>query len=280
MNENLHNIDKLFKTAIEDHEELPSTDVWNNIDKGLDKKNVVSIQRKYYVLKRVAVAVFIFGFVASVFAIYYNGRYKNSPSQTGIRAVNEQTTVKTKDKPSEGTQNNITDKRNESKEDLSSSKPNESTSTNTKVVNVATSFSSSNSNATALSSVDYNKINGEQISSSHAIVAADNKKRELMIKNQITTDPNQSAKNDALNNFQDRINKNITVDHLLYSFQPAFTKSFNRSDIAPVSSPPITKLKKLPHIAVTVFAGPQKNILHLKDAPNQGGQATGMSSGV
>ena len=39
------------------------------------------------------------------------------------------------------------------------------------------------------------------------------------------------------------------------------------SDIAPVLVPPITKLKKLPHIAVTVFAGPQKNILHLKDAP-------------
>ena len=47
MNENLHNIDRLFKNAIEQHDETPSSEVWDAIDKKLDKNKVVSISRKY-----------------------------------------------------------------------------------------------------------------------------------------------------------------------------------------------------------------------------------------
>ena len=60
MDENLHNIDDLFKKAIDRHEEMPSSKVWENIDKSLDKKKVISISEKYRKLKWVAAALLIF----------------------------------------------------------------------------------------------------------------------------------------------------------------------------------------------------------------------------
>jgi hypothetical protein len=267
MSENLHNIDKLFKNAIEDHAELPSADVWSNIDKGLDKNKVVSIQRKYYVLKRVAFGVFIFGFVASVFAVYYNGRYKNTPLVTANRAGNRETTVKTKEKTSEGTQNTNIDKRNEGKESQASTKLNGTTNTND--VNIASSNSSSNSSDAALSSANYNKINNQPSTSSPVIVAAVSEKREIAYKNKIATASNKLTDNDPSGKLSQRLIEGISADRLVNLFQPAFTKSFDRSDIAPASATPISKLKKLPHVAITVFAGPQKNITHLKDGDDQ-----------
>lgn len=54
MSENLHDIDKLFRDAVEGHEDMPSGKVWESIDAGLDKSNVVHIKRKYNNLKRIA----------------------------------------------------------------------------------------------------------------------------------------------------------------------------------------------------------------------------------
>lgn len=60
MNENLHNIDKLFRRAIEEHEEEPSSNVWEAIDKSLDKKKVVSLSKKYNKLKWAAAVLLLF----------------------------------------------------------------------------------------------------------------------------------------------------------------------------------------------------------------------------
>ncbi|MDB5222575.1 MAG: porin family protein [Chitinophagaceae bacterium] len=62
MSENLHNIDDLFKKAIDEHEDTPSAKVWDAIDKNLDKKKVVSISRKYNKLKWAAAALLLFSF--------------------------------------------------------------------------------------------------------------------------------------------------------------------------------------------------------------------------
>jgi hypothetical protein len=59
MGENLHDVDKLFKTALDQHEEKPSGQVWENIDKHLDKKKLVFLNRKYRKWKWVAAACFI-----------------------------------------------------------------------------------------------------------------------------------------------------------------------------------------------------------------------------
>ncbi|MEP6950246.1 MAG: hypothetical protein ABI863_13260 [Ginsengibacter sp.] len=60
MSENLHNIDKLFRRAIEEHEEEPSSNVWEAIDKSLDKKKVVSLSKKYNKLKWAAAVLLLF----------------------------------------------------------------------------------------------------------------------------------------------------------------------------------------------------------------------------
>jgi hypothetical protein len=60
MSENLHNIDDLFKKAIDDHLDTPSQKVWDAIDKNLDKKKVVSISRKYNKLKWAAAILLLF----------------------------------------------------------------------------------------------------------------------------------------------------------------------------------------------------------------------------
>ena len=54
MSENLHDIDKLFHDSIEEYAEAPSADVWDKLDKGLDKININTIQKKYRRLKLVA----------------------------------------------------------------------------------------------------------------------------------------------------------------------------------------------------------------------------------
>lgn len=55
MDENLHNIEDLFHSALDDNDETPSQNVWDIVDKRLDKDNIVSIKRKYTNLKRIAI---------------------------------------------------------------------------------------------------------------------------------------------------------------------------------------------------------------------------------
>jgi Outer membrane protein beta-barrel domain len=59
MKKNLHDIDKLFKAALDEQEEAPSPGVWDAIDKHLDKNKVVDINKKYIQLKKVAAALLI-----------------------------------------------------------------------------------------------------------------------------------------------------------------------------------------------------------------------------
>ncbi|HUZ59718.1 MAG TPA: outer membrane beta-barrel protein [Hanamia sp.] len=76
MNENLHNIDKLFKNAIEKLEEEPSSKVWEDIDKNLDKKSVVSISKKYHKLKLVASFLLIFSLGMAMYILQLNKKNK------------------------------------------------------------------------------------------------------------------------------------------------------------------------------------------------------------
>lgn len=59
MSGNLHNIDKLFRDGIDSHEELPQEKLWEGIEAGLDKSNVVDIRRRYNNLKRVAAVLLV-----------------------------------------------------------------------------------------------------------------------------------------------------------------------------------------------------------------------------
>lgn len=80
MDKNLRDIEKLFKAALEDNEEIPSSKVWNEIDKILDKDNIINIKKKYDTLKRISflllillIALSIYEFTGNLFDIKIKG---------------------------------------------------------------------------------------------------------------------------------------------------------------------------------------------------------------
>lgn len=58
MNKDLPDIEELFKSALEDNEEFPSSKVWDDIENILDKDDVILIRRKYENLKRISFLLF------------------------------------------------------------------------------------------------------------------------------------------------------------------------------------------------------------------------------
>jgi len=70
MSEDLHNIDDLFRKALEENQELPAQSVWDNIDKTLDKKKVVSISKKYYKLKWAAAVLLLFSIGMAMYTLH------------------------------------------------------------------------------------------------------------------------------------------------------------------------------------------------------------------
>ncbi len=60
MSEDLHRMDDLFRKALDGHDDEPSAGVWDKLDRSLDKRKVVSINRKYKRVKWVAAALLLF----------------------------------------------------------------------------------------------------------------------------------------------------------------------------------------------------------------------------
>lgn len=84
MNENLHDIDDLFKKAIDQHEDTPSQKVWDAIDKNLDKKKVVYISRKYNMLKWAAAILLLFSFGMAMYVWQTNKKNKELVKQNQV----------------------------------------------------------------------------------------------------------------------------------------------------------------------------------------------------
>ena len=82
MDENLHNIENLFRDGLEDNEEIPPPHAWKDIDNTLNKDNVVSINKKYTAMKRVAVLLLL---LLLGFSIY---ELTNKRNAQGIIEVN------------------------------------------------------------------------------------------------------------------------------------------------------------------------------------------------
>ena len=81
MDKNLRKIEELFKTALYDNEENPSPKVWNEIDKILDKDNVISIKKKYNNLKKISFFLLILLIALSIYEIT---AYRNKNAANGI----------------------------------------------------------------------------------------------------------------------------------------------------------------------------------------------------
>ena len=85
MSEDLRNMDDLFRKALEENQELPSGTVWDNIDKTLDKKKVVSISKKYNKLKWAAAALLLFSLGMAMYTLHITQQNKQLVQQN--RAV-------------------------------------------------------------------------------------------------------------------------------------------------------------------------------------------------
>jgi hypothetical protein len=59
MDENLHDIEGLFYSSLNDNEETPSPEAWNEVDKRLDKETLISIKKKYAMVKRIAILLLL-----------------------------------------------------------------------------------------------------------------------------------------------------------------------------------------------------------------------------
>lgn len=89
MDKNFHDIEDLFRKGLEDNEDIPSQKAWDGIEKKLDKENVVSIERKYDLLKnKVASLLLLLGKGLSIYI--WNNQNKNYVKpDNGISAINQ-----------------------------------------------------------------------------------------------------------------------------------------------------------------------------------------------
>ena len=74
MDKNLHDIEDLFKSALDDHEEMPSAKVWEAVDNRLDKESIIKIEKKYKSAKRL---LFLLLLLLSALSLYELNNYYN-----------------------------------------------------------------------------------------------------------------------------------------------------------------------------------------------------------
>ncbi len=93
MDENLHNIEDLFRNGLEDNEDVPSPQVWKDIDNILDKDNVVNIKKKYATMKRLAILLLllVLGFSVYELSMKHNsgGIAKGNRNDSNNEAINK-----------------------------------------------------------------------------------------------------------------------------------------------------------------------------------------------
>lgn len=89
MDKDLHNIDDLFRSGLEDHEEMPSAKVWKAVDQRLDKDTVVTVKKKYKTLKKFSLLLLLLLIGLSIYEL--SNRYTSG----GIAKTNNIDTGKT-----------------------------------------------------------------------------------------------------------------------------------------------------------------------------------------
>ena len=74
MNKDLHDIDKLFRSALNDHVEAPSAGVKESLDAALDKKEAEEYKKRFIIWKRAALLLLL---LLAGFVLYESGLIKN-----------------------------------------------------------------------------------------------------------------------------------------------------------------------------------------------------------
>lgn len=115
MDRNLPDIEELFKSALQDEEEMPEPKVWKAIENTLDKDDVISMKKKYEDLKKVALFLFfmLIGLGIYEFEKPFGSRNNNilkreivSEKSSGGNSKNESNGMANKSAGSSGSANN------------------------------------------------------------------------------------------------------------------------------------------------------------------------------
>jgi|GEM_PF-1167272 len=81
MKKNLHDIDKIFKDALDEHLEPAPSAAWDAVSNDLDKRQAFHFKEKYFRLKRLAVALLLIVFAGIVYMLYV---VKHKTNDTGL----------------------------------------------------------------------------------------------------------------------------------------------------------------------------------------------------
>ena len=82
MAKDLHDIENLFHSALDDHEELPPAKVWWAVDGQLDKDRVLASEKKYRRLKRLSALLLLLLLALSIYELVLAPRGRDHVSET------------------------------------------------------------------------------------------------------------------------------------------------------------------------------------------------------
>ncbi len=103
MNKDLHDIDKLFRSALKGHEEIPSAGVKERLDAALDKKDADSYKKRFIIWKRTALLLLL---LLAGFVLYDSGILKTGSGPSGESGVDKKNNPFSGEKNKEVYQNN------------------------------------------------------------------------------------------------------------------------------------------------------------------------------
>ena len=110
MDKDLHNIEDLFRSSLEDNEESPSAKVWEAVDNRLDKDNVISIKKKYNSLKKVATILLLLLLGISIYELN-NRRIADNSAKTNNAGTDKKIIPENKSNNAVATDENTFQKR-------------------------------------------------------------------------------------------------------------------------------------------------------------------------
>ena len=174
MTGHLPDIDKLFKAALDSHEEAPSDKVWDALDRELDKNKVIDFRKKYIYLKRISIALLLLLIGAGIYTfislknaseLLSNAQNKSRVSNTATSSINKITDkeIVAPQPHMLGTDKTKENKRLQKSSGLPEGNINElanlvATSSQGDVVNVPATINASNNKEETFNSSNYKKI--------------------------------------------------------------------------------------------------------------------------
>jgi hypothetical protein len=132
MNKDVHDIDELFRSGLEGHEETPSAGVKESLDAALDKKDAEEYKKRFIIWKRAALLLLL---LLAGFVLYESGILRTGSGHLNEKIAGKKIKSSSGDKQGVVYQNNAADNTNNDKPgSLSTETKNNNAATNERIV--------------------------------------------------------------------------------------------------------------------------------------------------